>query len=188
MKRGANGAYPSHYLEKDFFEGAVALRAQLEQACAESSGDGVGPLSRVEAGKAYSFLMATAERVFPHALVLSFLSRLRGWGLEHLGARHASTPQIHVYLDGCGRAMAPDATPAGHHYLYSLTRAEPARLHILGGGRRSWLGIGVSHLAGVRLDFNNLLVHSTDLAYAVDGPRGARSAVGATVFLHGYIW
>jgi len=38
------------------------------------------------------------------------------------------------------------------------------------------------------LGFNNLLVHRTDLAYAVKGLRGAKSAVGASVFLHGYIW
>ena len=180
----------SHYLEMDFFDGADALRVQLEKVCGAVSEDGAGPLSRVEAGKAYSFLMATAERVFPHALVLSFLNRLRGWGMEKLGTRHASTPQIHVYVQGCARSMAPDATPAGHHYLYSLTRAEPACLRILAGDgiQRKWLGIGVNHLSTVRLGFNNIVVHPTDLAYAVQGPREVKSAPEGAVFLHGYIW
>jgi len=190
MRQGTNAADPSHFLEANFFEGADALRAQIEQACRDGLGDDMGPLSRVEAGHAYSFLMVTADRVFSHAAVVSFLTRLRGWGMENLGTRHASTPQIHVYLEGCVRAMAPDASSVGHHYLYSLTRAEPAPLHLLGGGgrRRTWLRVGVGRLAEIRLGFNNLLVHRTDLAYAVKGLRGAKSAVGASVFLHGYIW
>lgn len=189
MRLDAGLAARSHYLEKDFFNDADDLRAQVEKACGGNSANGDGPLNRVNSGKAYSFFMATAERVFSHALVLSFLSRLRGWAMENLNARHVSTPQIHVYLNGCAREMARDATPANYHYLYSVTRAGPARLHILGGGEgKTWLGIGVSHLASVQLGFNNLLVHPTDLAYAVEEPREAKSALEGAVLFHGYIW
>jgi len=179
-----------HYLEMDFFDGADGLRTQFEKACAAGSRNEMGPLSRVEAGKAYSFLTTTAEQVFSHALVFSFLNRLRGWGMEKIGACHTSTPQVHVYAQGCARAMAPDATPASHHYVYSLAREVPAQIQILAtdGSRKNWLGIGVNRLSSVRLGFNSLLVHRADLAYAVQRPREVKSIPGAAVFLHGYIW
>lgn len=190
MKTQAALAAPGHYREADFFDGADALRARFDEACARGAGNGVDALSRVDACGAYSFLMATAEQVFPHAVVLGFLSRLREWGMEHLGARHASTPQIHVYVDGCARALAPDATPAKHHYLYSLTRGDGACIRVLGSsnGHRKFLGIGVSHLASVSLRFNDLFVHEANLAYGIEGPRGAKDLPGAAVLLHGYIW
>lgn len=181
-----NAVAGSCALESEFFDGAGELRQQLERALA--IGNGCGALGEVALDGAYRFLMATADRVFAHDLVLRFLARLRKWSKEALGTTHVSTPQIHVYLNGCRRELAPDRAPAQWHYLYSLTRGDSASIRLLSEDTPKWLPMIAGRVAKAELNFNQLLVHDTHQAYAVDGPRVAIKPLEGAILLHGYMW
>jgi hypothetical protein len=175
--------------EADFFQRADTLWQQLERALTVEAASSNGRLREIHAAGQYTYLMATADQVFTHDVVLAFLGRLRRWAKESLDAQHASTPQIHVYQDGCRRALSPDAAPTRWHYLYSLTRGEPASIRLLEpNGQRKWFGIVLSRLANLPLGFNQLLVHETSQAYAINAPRRARKPLEGAILLHGYLW
>lgn len=179
-----------HYLEIDFFARAGDMWEQLGRGLAVEGQGGIGPLSRVQSGASCSFLMATADRVFSHDLALAFLKRLREWGMEKLDARHASTPQVHIYLKGCHRSLAPDAARTQWHYLYSLTRGEAPRVRLAteSGPRGQRFGVSLSRITNFHLGFNQLMIHETCQAYAVDGPKRAANPLDGAILLHGYLW
>lgn len=176
--------------EPQFFKDADVLWKQLEYAVTEEAGTGSGPLTRVSSPSAFSFFLATADQIFTHELTLSFLGRLRKWGKETLDTRHASTPQIHIYVKGCQRALAPDAAQARWHYLYSMTRIETAGICLVAEptSQKHWLRFGLNGIAHFRLPFNFLLVHETCAAYALDGPKQGTGPLDGSIFLHGYLW
>lgn len=151
---------------------------------------GSGLLRHVDSPHAYTFLLATADQIFTHDLTLAFLNRLRQWGKEKFGARHVSTPQIHIYLDGCRRELAPDAVPTQWHYLYSLTRNEAASVRLLEetGSKKVRFGLGLTRVANFRLGFNQFFVHETRQAYALDEPQRAGKPLEGAILLHGYLW
>lgn len=175
-------------LEQGFFDRADTLWEQFSHTLSTGEKSNGGTLRQVASPDNYTFLLATADQVFTHDLVLGFLHRLRAWGKQKLGARHASTPQIHVYVNGCLRRLAPDATQARWHYLYSLSHSETfgIRLVIGDGGKR--LGIALRHIARFHLPFNQLLVHQAQMAYALDGPKRTKNPLESTILLHGYLW
>lgn len=180
----------SRFLESDFFERADTLWDQLQDAVTKGTEAGSGPLRTVTAADAYTFLLATADQVFKHDLVLAFLNGLRRWGKEKLDVRHVSTPQIHVYVEGCRRELAPDATPAQWHYLYSLTRSEAPSMELLWEDelQRKWFGIVLDRVDSFRLHFNELLVHEAGQSYALEGPIGVKKPLDGEILLHGYLW
>lgn len=178
----------SDFRESEFFERADTLWGQLARGLTVEAPSATGPLQQIRAASQCTYLMATADQVFTHELMLAFLSRLRQWAKQSLDARHASTPQVHVYQDGCERALLSDAVPARWHYLYSLTRPEPASIRLLEPNPRKWLGIAVTRVANLSLAFNQLLVHETCRAYALDAPRLARKPLDGAILLHGYLW
>ncbi len=177
----------SPLLEAEFFERADTLWEQFERTL--SAKDEIGGLLRqVSSPGTYTFLLATADQVFTRDLVLAFLNRLRAWGKEKLGARHASTPQIHVYASGCRRELVPDATRARWHYLYSLTRSEPPAVRFLGEDEKTRFGIALGRISCLQLPFNQLVAHETHLAYALNGPKREKKPLEGTILLHGYLW
>ncbi len=163
------------------------MRQQLEQAL---SADGSGHLIPVDSVGACRFLLATADHIFTHDLVLAFLNGLRRWARENVEAQHASTPQIHVYVEGCRRDLAPDAIQARWHYLYSLTRGEAASIRLLGKDnlRKKRFWIALSRINNVQLRFNQLLVHETRQAYGLDCRNHATKPLDGAILLHGYLW
>ncbi|MGH9353065.1 MAG: hypothetical protein ACRD2G_13050 [Terriglobia bacterium] len=184
----AQAANQTRFVEAQFFDRAEALREQLEHALGSNGGDSSGFLGRVSSAGAYEFLLATADQVFSHDLALAFLNRLRQWGKEKSHARHTSTPQAHLYADHCWRALAQDATPARWHYLYSLSRKNPAPIRLLVGNVSGKKWISVGRVDKLQLGFNHLLVHPTSEAYAIDGPQFAAPPLEGTILLHGYLW
>ncbi len=177
------------FLERNFFKDADALWAQLESTLTVAR-NGSGPLTRVEVPGAYTFLMTTPDRVFKQDLVLSFLNDLRQWGKEKVGARHASTPQIHVYIDRCQHELARDATRARWHYLYSLARNKAAIVRLLAEGsvRKKTFPISLNRVTNFQLQFNQFLVHETCQAYALQGPRRTTQPLEGAILFHGYLW
>jgi hypothetical protein len=176
-------------LQADFFDRADTLWEQFASALSASE-KGAGPLRQAGSSGTCNFLLATADQVFSHELTLAFLNRLRQWAKEKLDARHASTPQVHVYVSGCRRELAPDAIPAHWHYLYSLTRSKPPRVRLLeeGGFEKGRFGIALGRVASFQLPFNHLLAHETRLAYGLDGPKRATNPAEGAILLHGYLW
>lgn len=175
--------------EADFFPRADTLWQQLERGLTVEAAGSAGVLREIRAAGQYAYLMATADQVFTHDVMLAFLSRLRRWAKESLDARHASTPQIHIYQDGCGRALSPDAVPTRWHYLYSLTRGEPAAIRLLEpNGHRRLFGIVLSRITNFALGFNQLLVHETCQAYELNAPMRASKPLEGAILLHGYLW
>ncbi len=182
-------AVESRFLKSEFFEQADALWEQMGRALGAEGGNGTGPLHHVRSEGAYSFLLATADQIFTHDLVLAFLNRLRRWGKEKLDARRASTPQIHIYVEGCWRELAPDAVRIQWHYLYSLTRSVAPTVRLLeeDGAKKKHFGISLNRIANLQLPFNHLLVHETSQAYALDGPKRVTKPLEGTILLHGYL-
>lgn len=179
----------SYITEADFFQKADAFWEQLEKGLVVESANYPSPLQQICEADRYSYLMATADQLFTQEVTLAFLGRLRRWAKDSLGARHASTPQIHLYHDGCHRALAPDASPTRWHYLYSLTRGRSPAIRLLEtNGQRKWFGIILSQIANLQLGFNQLLVHGTNQAYGLDVPSGAATPLEGAVLLHGYLW
>ena len=176
-------------LQPEFFDRPDTLWEQFAGVAAVDE-SGPGPFKQVDLGGLCTFLLATADQAFSHDLMLAFLSRLRQWGKENLDARHASTPQIHVYINGCRRRLARDSTPARWHYLYSLTRGKACSVRVSedGGLKRGLFGISLSRVANFQLPFNHLLVHETLRAYALDGPQQATGRLQGIILLHGYMW
>jgi hypothetical protein len=180
----------SPFSEPEFFNRADTLWEQFERAVVAEAENGASLLSQVDHEGAYSFLLATADRVFTHQLVLGFLDSLRRMGKEKLEASHASTPQIHVYVDGCRRRLAPDGVQARWHYLYSLTRGELPSVRLLGevGHQKKWFRIPLSRITNFQLCFNQLLVHEVRQAYSIDGPKRPTKPLEGVILLSGYLW
>lgn len=177
------------FVESEFFDRAEILWEQIGRSVTGGESES-SHLRRVGSSSAYTLLLATADQVFTQDLTLAFLNRIRRWGRETLGARHASTPQVHIYVEGCRRALAPDAPRTRRHYLYSLTRSETAIVRLLeeDGFQKKWFRISVNRVANFQLRFNQFLVHETHQAYAIEGPQRAALPLEGMILLHGYLW
>ncbi len=186
----ADAAVETLLLETAFFEKADELWEQLGRALPSSRENELEPFREIESHVAYRSLLATAEQVFARDVVLALLSRVRRWGKETLDATHVSTPQIHLFIDGCHRELAPDGVPVRWHYLLSLTRGEAPAIRLLTDATRQKrpFRFAFNQITHVRLAFNQLLVHDTREAYAIDAPKRAVSPLDGPVLLHGYLW
>ncbi|MGH9325727.1 MAG: hypothetical protein ACRD2B_03430 [Terriglobia bacterium] len=118
------------------------------------------------------------------------MNHLRHWAKEKLDARHASTPQVHFYVSGCRRELAPDRAPARWHYLYSLTRSELPRIRLLEETdiERGRFGISFRRVVNFQLPFNHLLAHETRQAYGLGRPQRTTNPLEGVILLHGYLW
>ncbi|MGH9469845.1 MAG: hypothetical protein ACRD1N_05815 [Terriglobia bacterium] len=178
------------FLEPAFFDRAEILWKQLEGTLGPNAEAGSNLLRRVASESRYAFLLATAEQVFTQDLALGFLNHIRRWARDNLGVHHVSTPQVHIYVARCGREMAPDATPASWHYLYSLARGEAPNVRLLREDKPQSrrFGITLSPIDRFQLGFNHLLVHQSRQAYALDIPKRKLKPLEGAVLLHGYLW
>lgn len=179
-------------IENEFFDAAETLRTQFEQRLAVvPARKSKTVFSWADSPDCYRFLFTAAEQVFAQEVVQAFLHRLRIWAQARLNVYHASSPQIHVYVRGCRRQIAPESVRARWHYLFSLTQALHPKIRVLSDrsseGQR--VRIGVSRVTSVQLTFNQLLVHETYLPYGVENasPSSDRPWDGS-VLLHGYLW
>jgi Family of unknown function (DUF6065) len=185
----------SFYVEKDFYDQAALLRNQFERAIssASSTGPTVNPLTFAYSENAYQFIAATAERMFNADLLFSLLDRLRAWARQSVGATHASTPRVQVYVHGSQRHIAKDDIRVGWHFLLSLTRDEKQtrRVEVLlesASEISGRVGVGVSRVDRIKLNFNELLVHETKCAYGIDRVKGSTNPLEGLVLLEGYLW
>lgn len=183
-------ALEGYFCEREFFQHGDILRKQLERSLEPQGERSLGPLKQLCCGASSSFLLATADQVFTHDIVLEFLNSLRRWAKEELDAHHVSTPQIQVYLDSNRRELVPDSVPARWHYLYSLTSVQTPNLQILteDASPKTWFGISIGRMISVRLGFNHLLVHEARQPYMLRGPKHAKEPLKGVILLHGYLW
>jgi hypothetical protein len=183
------------YLESDFYRMAPALREQFEEQVLivpEANG-GMTPLVYAVSQDRLQFLTATAEHIFTGERLEDLIDRLGAWAGDVLGVSHVSTPQVRVYINGCGRELLQDAVSTQWHYMLSLTRSLPRR-------KTGWVKVvtssisqaaddySVDQIVSLQLEFNQLLVHKTTHPYGVDVLKTSMNPLDGVVFLDGYIW
>jgi Family of unknown function (DUF6065) len=181
-------------IENDFYDQAAALRDQFERVASQASIDpSSDALLFTYAEDVYQFVSANATRVFSADLLFGFLDRLRSWAGKELGAMHASTPRVQIYIRGSHRNFAKDDIRARWHYLLSLTRnkKQAKRVNILlesASAKTDGTRLRLNQVARVALDFNELLVHDARGAYGIEQVKEPTNPVGGVVLLEGYLW
>jgi hypothetical protein len=184
------------FLETNFYEKADTLRKQFEERLSTSvrENDGMTPLVYAFSNDKFQFLTASADRFFTREVVEDFIEKLREWAKARFGTQNVSTPQTRVYVNGCWRSLLLDGVSAKWHYMLSITR------HGGRGGiglvkvltntvRRDGNGqFSADRLVSSRLSFNQLLVHATENAYAIEMGKTSMNPLQGTVFLDGYLW
>ena len=185
---------PPLFVQSNFFEHAGVLRQQLERVVTQSLeiSDGLTPFVYAFSPDAYQFLTATAERIFSRELLDQFLATLRTWAMASVGASFVTTPQIRVYINGCGRALLRDSTDAQWHWMLSLSPQNRKNGEIRILPETSSLGrpdsLSFDRLLNTNMQFNELLVHPTTSAYAVGTTKGSMHPLEGSVLLDGYLW
>jgi hypothetical protein len=182
-------------VQDNFYDQAQALREEFERtiASASSTDQATNPLTYAYSQNAYHFLTASAERVFNADLLFSLLDSLRAWARQNLGARHASTPRVQIYVRGSHRIFAKDDIFVGWHYILSLTRGEKhvRKANVILESASASLDsvkFGVSRVERIRLKYNDLLVHDAKRAYGIDGVKCSVNPLEGLVLLGGYLW
>jgi hypothetical protein len=181
-------------LEDEFYQQSDLLRKEFEQNIVRASEGSAGltSLEYVFLEHRYCFLMGDADEAIAPETLNNWIQFVCAWGREHLGTEHASTPQLHVYVKNCRRALLRDDLIVGWHYALSLTRtirSNNSRLRLLipnKAGRLSFLK--TCSLLNVNLDFNRFVVHDTQLAYGVEAYKTEANPLEATILLDGYLW
>jgi hypothetical protein len=182
-------------VQGDFCDHAWKLRNQFDQKmrASQSADPAENPLTYVCSENEYQFISATTEYVFDAELVFHFLDTLREWARKNLGASHASTPRIQIYVGGSYRHLAKDDIKVLWHYFLCLTpdksKMRPIKLSLEsvseGLNRDS---LSVSTVTSITLKFNQLLVHDAARAYAIRQVRSSMWPADGMVFLDGYLW
>jgi hypothetical protein len=181
-------------LERDFYARADALWAEFEKQLSGSldANDGMTPLMYAFGRDAYQFLSGSAERLFSHGLLQGLIERLEQWGREALDAGHVSTPHARVYINGCRRELIRDSVHAPWHYMLSLsTHRSPktGRIRLLADNpEEPGRTMSLERVLNLQMKFNELLVHNTAQAYAVEIVKGSMNPLEGAIFLDGYLW
>jgi hypothetical protein len=180
------------YLEKGFFKAVEDLRSGFDLRIASRQSEGLTPFTYAYMPEAYNFLTASAEEVLDEPMIDGLMEALRSWGARKLACSHVSTPQVRVFLRGCGRLLVPDQIRPGWHYLFCVTRAagsEPSSVQLVEGhsgeGEKS---LSIQQVVNLELQFNELLVHRASAAYAIEGSKASIAPAQAVIFLDGYLW
>jgi hypothetical protein len=191
----ANDGNTPFLIQSDFYDQASRLRTQFDRmfSTLAPTDPSANPLVYAYSQDAYQFLSASADRVFSADLVFGLLSRLRAWATESVGATHASTPRVQIYIGGSHRHVARDDVDVRWHYLISLTQSARRTRHInlvVESGHHGAQGAGtsVSRLAKIQLKFNELLVHDARQPYGVELAKGSVNPLEGMVLLDGYVW
>lgn len=175
---------------------AGALRSQFEGqiSSASTASAGLTPFGFAFIENRYQFLTASAERLFSQDLLEDFVERLRTWAETAVGTSHVSTPQTRVYLGGCSRKLLRDDVTAPWHYLLSLSRTGPRQrcglVNVLTPSNVDGTteNVIVNRAVRTKMTFNQLVVHDTRCAYAVDPVNNSANVLDGVVLLDGYLW
>ncbi|MGB2603430.1 MAG: hypothetical protein WBC78_07540 [Candidatus Sulfotelmatobacter sp.] len=189
------GAAPI-YLESDFYVKADTLRDQFEAqilGAADQNG-GITSFSHAFCRDAFQFLTASAQSIFSADILDDVIGKLGSWATETLGTTSMSTPQTRLYIQGCSRGLLQDGIGEKWHYMLSICRnrkSSAGHIKLLApdsskdGIQRS---VRVGRITNIRLDFNQLLVHSTGASYSIESPKNSMNPLDGVVFLDGYMW
>jgi hypothetical protein len=184
------------YLESNFCNTAGKLRAEFEthMVAPNNGSDGLTQLTYAFCEDSYQFLTASADHIFSRAILEDLIEKLALWSKNALGVSCVSTPQLRVYINGCGREMLQDSISADWHYMLSLTvgtRHKSNRIKLIkenGTNRRNGGPVHVHRIAELQLEFNQLLVHGTSDAYSIELAKTSMNPKDAVIFLDGYLW
>lgn len=182
-------------VEDDFYEKAEVIRSQFEkQVTSTIPWEADNPLVYTFAERAYQFLSANVDNIFTRDSLLDFMDRLRAWSRQTLGVTHASSPRLRVYVKGCWRALLRDDASTQWHYLYCLTRNgsdRTGRLKLLSSSfsktARNY-ALSAGRVINHEFRFNQLLLHDSAKAYAIDSVRSSMNPIDGLVVLDGHLW
>ena len=191
VAKGGHDTGMTFYLERQFFQQALALRLEFEQQiiAARDLNGGLTQLAFAFCDNSYQFLTASGERLFSTELLDLVIGTLREWASKSLGLTHISSPQARVYVGGCSRKLLRDDFTAPWHYVLYLGN-RPGTIRLLSGrvSNKSENDLTVHTINKLRLAFNDLLVHPTSDAYSVDVARSSMNPIDGGLFLDGYLW
>ena len=176
------------WLAGEFPRQAEPLRASFERGILAGAGDGLTPLSFAYLTGRYRFLTAGASHFFGKEELAAFTGWLTEQSKRHVPAEHFSTPQVRLYVGGCGRSLARDDAAGGWRYCFSLsTGSRAGQMEFLGRchGARSFLRLG--RVSRLRLGPGTLVIHDARGAYGVR-IRGNPDPLGGLVYLDGFLW
>lgn len=180
-------------LVPNFYRDADSLRAQFEWKMSRAGTHGNTLLTETSEPKICRFWAASADRIFPQPAISEFLTFLRRWAAKAIGARHASTPEIHVFTRDCWCEPYQDATPANWRYAFVLgptSKSTNVKLSLLPHtpvGRFSFLRF--SRTVEVDIRFGDFLAYEKELAYRISRlPRASEGPLRGTVLISGYLW
>lgn len=182
-----------YVLVPNFYRDASSLRAQFEWKISRAGAHGNTLMTETSEPKTCRFWAASADRIFPQPAISEFLMFLRKWANKAIGARHASTPEIHVFTRKCWREPYQDATPANWRYAYVLgptpksTKVKLSLLPHTPGGRFSFLAFSRTIEADIR--FGDFIAYEKALGYRINlSPGRSERPLGGIVLLSGYLW
>jgi hypothetical protein len=180
-------------VESGFYKEADALRTELDQQILSVQHAGTrSPFVHLFAANEYQCITASADRIFERDVLLRLMTRIRQWAEATLGARHATTPRLTIYMDGCWRRVLQDEVRANWHYILCLTsQGKQGAGHVKIGAETSSnprSKFNGDDLKRVRLIFNQVLVHETRWPWGIDDVKPAREPIEAMVLLDGYLW
>jgi hypothetical protein len=180
-------------LQSDFFERADSLRTEFEKHVSESldENDGLTPFVYAFAHDAFQFLTVNTERLFSHGLLQALIDKLRLWGGESFNITHVSTPHARIYINGCSRELLSDSVSAPLHYMLSLGKRSDkiGRVKLVTGSAvEQGRVISMDRVLHLQLEFNQLLVHSTEDRYAIEPVKSSMNPIEGAIYLDGYLW
>jgi hypothetical protein len=186
---------PPLLMEASFYSRAEELWSQFENivSSAQTNG-GLTPFSYAFDVERFQFLTANSERLFARETLRDLIEKLTSWASDALGAKHVSTPQTRIYINGCGRNFLKDETKADWHYVFAITpkprsrKATILRVIIETDAGQAGDRFRVDRVLAAKLTFNHLFVHPTAASYAVQGAPSSMNPVEGTVLLDGYMW
>jgi hypothetical protein len=184
----------SFLLETNFFAGADSMRKEFEKQTLGSldENDGFTPFAYAFEPDAYQFLSASAESLFSAGLLKGLIERLRSWGGERLGLSHVSTPHVRVYINGCSRELLSDSVSAPWHYMLALGNQRAVKAGriklVTGNPDEQERTLTLTRVLSLQLESNQLLVHNTAHAYAIEPIKSSMNPLDGVVFLDGYLW
>jgi hypothetical protein len=180
-------------IESDFYKDADALRRELDEQMLSADDAGApSPFAYLFAANEYQCITASTDRILKGDALLPLMTRIRHWAQDTLGVRHASTPRLMIYVDGCWRRVVQDEVKAKWHYILCLTRQGKGRVGQVDisvkTGPEQPSGFKGDHLQRVRLMFNQMLLHETRWPWGIGDFNPATEPIKGTVFLDGYVW
>lgn len=187
-----------YHTVRDFFDGATSMRECVDAHFRKPYDQGFGThdvWNYWHVPGLYTLLRALPERVIRPALMDSFVRHLQTWSLENLGTVALTSPQLHMYVDGCGQDLHNDFHNGLWAYVFSLTLWDRGKFS---GGETQLMRDGTfnhkpHHVHGgvlydlIPAHFGQLLIFDDSIVHGVRPLHGTMDPAEGRIVLTGHI-